>query len=622
MLAIYCRISKKKVEGTDVSIESQTKLGVEFAKKNNFQYKIFKDEGISGNNDDIKERPDFVKLIDGIQKKEITAVYCYDQSRIARNTVIFNLFCRQLVENDVKFFPNGELVDLTQSQDKFFIGMLSLVNEFYSTITGEKVKLAININAKKGKTHGIIAYGYQRDENGYYKVNDDEAIIVKRIFELSLNGTGTYTIANILNSENIPTKFHSYIGNINIKSDVPDKVTHFPKAEVKWRGTVINGMIKNPVYKGKRRWNNEEINVPPIIDEDIWNAVNKNLTENKKYAGKNEEYNYLLNGLLYCIECGREYRGKKRLKGRDNAYKCKSKNYHGAVCESSRGLSIPKLDTFIVHHLFLNKNLKEELSKIPKNNTELIDFKEKIKNLTEELNKEEQKIKNITKILVNQSLDDDTDFILELNKAKKNKKNLNDKIQNYNNKIIEIEDFIHNNKFIKQIEKYKIDIDFNNLKLLVRSLIKKIFISHKNTTNNKGVYNIFIYYKGYDEFTVFQTDYKALKWIGKHRFRRQATNEADLKEDFAKRRELIEYFKKVNFSEEQINDYNNGIEIEFPKYDENNKFIYPLGTSLRLIKIEYSELISDKINEDYKGETSIKPIESVIEFTKNELKIF
>ena len=44
-------------------------------------------------------------------------------------------------------------------------------NEFYSALTSTKVALAINANAKKGKTHGITAYGYAKDENGFYKTS-------------------------------------------------------------------------------------------------------------------------------------------------------------------------------------------------------------------------------------------------------------------------------------------------------------------------------------------------------------------------------------------------------------------------------------------------------------------
>jgi site-specific DNA recombinase len=116
-------------------------------------------------------------------------------------------------------------------------------------------------------------------------------------------------------------------------------------------------MIINPIYKGKRKWNKEYFDIPEsIIDPEFWDKVNLNLKKNKKNAGKKTRYHYLLNGLVYCGNCGNEYRGKKRLKGRDNAYKCKGKHSHYRTCEDSRGLSIPRLETFIIKHLFISRD--------------------------------------------------------------------------------------------------------------------------------------------------------------------------------------------------------------------------------------------------------------------------
>lgn len=112
-----------------------------------------------------------------------------------------------------------------------------------------------------------------------------------------------------------------------------------------WRGNVISDMLKNKMYKGIREWNRHEDiitfddgkqikkkvpveliisnDIPVIIKPKLWDAVNANLAENKKNVGRKETYRYLLNGLLFCGHCKNEILGKKRLKGNDNAYKCK-----------------------------------------------------------------------------------------------------------------------------------------------------------------------------------------------------------------------------------------------------------------------------------------------------------
>lgn len=61
---------------------------------------------------------------------------------------------------------------------------------------------------------------------------------------------------------------------------------------------------------------------------------------------------------VFCADCTNEFRGKKRLKGRDSAYKCKGKKTPNIKC-NSRGISIAKLETLIIQHPFISKDLQE-----------------------------------------------------------------------------------------------------------------------------------------------------------------------------------------------------------------------------------------------------------------------
>jgi site-specific DNA recombinase len=154
-------------------------------------------------------------------------------------------------------------------------------------------------------------------------------------------------------------------------------------------------LLTNQIYKGIRKWNSgeNETKVPAIIGEATWDSVNKNLGENKKNAGKRDEYHYLLNGLVFCEICGKEYRVGRKLKGRDNAYKCKSKLRNPQLC-ASRALSIPKLETFVIKHLFILKDLQKFLAYQSENKGETDNLYKKLavlKNEIETLKKAEKK---------------------------------------------------------------------------------------------------------------------------------------------------------------------------------------------------------------------------------------
>lgn len=581
MVGIYCRISKQKVKGQDVSIEVQKKQGIAFAKSQGMEFRVFVDEGISGNNDKISERPDFAMLLQAIKSEEISIVYCYDQSRIERNNKIWNMFLSLMLEKNCKYYPNGKLLDLDVPENQFFTGVMSLANELYSALTGIKVKETIYENALKGKTHGLTAYGYTKDNEGYFRIKDDEddneAEIVKRIFSLSLQGIGTYTIANILNNEGVPTKFRQFEGQIHRRDKDTNTVSTYEKNNVRWRGNVIHDIIKNPIYKGTRMWNGEPISVPPILSEEYWQEVNDNLEKNKKKVGKREEYKYLLNGLIYCAHCGSEYRGKKRLKGNDNAYKCKGKQRHYIECDS-RGISLPKLETFIIHHLFISKDLENYLVGLPKDNQESDVLKNK-------LNREKKVLEKLIRIkdtaykhLLDPDFQDDEVIKAELIATKKRIIDKEKAIELLQNKLIERNGKSRAKRVKNTIGKFNLNASFEETRRLVHSLIEKITISHQVKQPKGGYFLLKIEYKGFDETSMFMTDWQAMKWYWMGHYRSKAVSKEDLEDD----RELIKSIAKER-----------GVNIDIP---DDFKGLETYSSGGTLIEIKREELIDfDKI---------------------------
>lgn len=533
MIGIYCRISKKKEEGKDVSIATQKEQGVLFAESIGEEYSFFVDSGISGTLDDIDERPEFAELLQAIEKGEITGVYCIDQSRLERNPKIWQLFQFIIEKNKCKFYPNAVETDVTDPMTRMATGILSLTNELYAKLTSKKVKLAIHKNAKDGKSHGLTAFGYKKDKEGFIAINDEQAEIVKRIYDLSLTGTGTYTIAKILNEENIPTKFNSFTGEISRKDKYTNKVTKFKKEDVNWRGNVIYDMIKNPIYKGFRKWGDESVNVPAIIEEEKWDQVVKNLQDNKKMVGKREEYNYLLNGILYCDCCGYEFRGKKRLKGNDNAYKCKGRAY--SKCSESRGINIEKIETFIIHHLFLSKDLQKHLESFPTDPDATSVLNQKLETLTLQANKLERKIKKLRNLLLDDELENDDDLKEEYKSSKKTLLDIKSNIETVQEKIFDSVNELAKKRVENLTSKFDVNQSFKEVKKLVHSLIEKIIIKHEK--EEKGGFFVFqIKYKGFEELSIFTTNWQALKWYWMNHYRKQAYTDEQLQED----REVLE----------------------------------------------------------------------------------
>lgn len=530
MLAVYCRTSKTKKEGQDQSIPSQRMLGVKFAEKNGWDYDFFVDEGISGTGDDIEDRPQFAEMINLIRKGKVNAVYCIDQSRIERNTEIWNFFAGVLLKANCEYYPAGKFFDLDVPENKLFAGLVSLTNSFYASLTSKKTKLADELNAKAGKTHGMTAYGYQRGEKGYYQINEDEAHIVKKIFSLSLEGIGAYTIANILNTEGVQPKFNRFNGEIRRKDKITGHISIYNKHNVKWRGTVIYDMLRNPIYKGIRRWNDLEIKIPAIIEPDLWDKTNKNIQKNKKYVGRKTDYHYLLNGIMFCGNCGMELRGKKRLKGSDRAYKCKGKRLPTPTCTDSRGINIPKIETFIIKHLFKSKELRDYLTNISIDTKETDNLKQQLDKKRKTLTKNDATINRAYKLLFDPDLIDDAVVKEQLRKSKEIKESLKEDIKVLENKIALYESDNRKNRVKQLIDDFSLSSDFGSIRQAVLSLVDRITVRH-TVIENKGNYIIQINYKNFIEKSVFSTDYMSFKWIWLYRLRDSATNIKELQED-------------------------------------------------------------------------------------------
>lgn len=357
MIGIYCRISKQKEDGKDRSIDDQKASGIELANRLNLSYDIYVDEGLSGSLA-IDKRPALNSLIDDIYSGKITAVYCYDQSRLERSLDARFAINKVFKDEGIKFYTNSGLVG-SDIESEFQGDLLSVINNFYIKITSKKIKSVLKRNAENGKVHAISPIGYKKNESNLMVIDEAQAVLVKRIYEYSLNGIGTNKIAEILNAEGVPTKYNLIAKgtltttNRNSKSK---KKTTTDKSKIKWSGNTIRNIIVNPVYKGVRIFGDIEYTCPVIIEPVMWQMVNDNLQSNRNNSGKVVDHKYLLKGLLTCGRCGRNIYGKRRTTLKDNAYICSSRRFKHLNCKN-RGINIDVLEKLIWYYFVAEGNL-------------------------------------------------------------------------------------------------------------------------------------------------------------------------------------------------------------------------------------------------------------------------
>jgi DNA invertase Pin-like site-specific DNA recombinase len=538
MLGIYCRTSKSRLD--KYTLENQRDGGIDLAKKIGLPYEIYEDDGISGTKGEAI-RDGLFDLFSAMKKGTISAIYVIHQDRIERDPDTWKVFVWHCLNYKIKYYPGGSYCDLDNPTNRMFTSLMSIFNAHYAEMTSIKVRIANASKAAAGKTHGLKPYGYRRDLENKYEIYDVEAKHVLRMFELSLNGNGAYTIANILNSEGVPTKFSgNFKGKLKRKDNYRErKYKYFNKEDVKWRGNVISDILKNPIYKGKKIWRRhenkiefiddievkkkyvvEEIEseVPAIVSQELWEKVQLNFKTNKEKVGRRVQYHYLLNGLIYCEKCGQEYRGKKRIKGNDNAYKCCNKIYPNPNCDN-RGLSIPRLETFVIHYL-QRRPSSSVLMRELRNSKTIIE-----ENKPEELLKRQKKLQSLNKTikklvlaLNDEELEDIAEIRENLISYQKIRKELVVEIELLR-KVIEAEIIAKENEEenIKTLKKIKLGLtpkinqEFDSIKKAVFDLVEWISIKHKKLDFG-GEFEIKIKLKTQWFADCYRTDWKLEQW--------------------------------------------------------------------------------------------------------------
>lgn len=400
-IAAYCRVSTEKEAQID-SLEKQIEFFNEFTKKNGYElYKLYADEGISGKQ--IKHRKQFQQMMIDAKAKKFDKVVVKDVSRFARNTVDLLQSVRELKSYGVQvdFLNNGEVME---GGSEFILTILGAMAQQESANMSKRVKFGKDITAKKGRVPNLV-FGYDKipDERYTLKINEEEAKIVKEIFESYVyKGIGTTKIAWNLNDRGIRTK----------------------KTKSKWVQTSIVRMLKNPIYTGRvtnkksevtdfitgtrkelpeEEWIVVERPEMRIISDELFNRAQELLEQRSnefKLNNKREKTEYVFSTLIYCKHCGYSFRRIKR------KYTADGPEYIRWVCSGRNSMGVNHCpNTTVIDEEELLNAIKIYLQSIIKNKKDFMkavekEF-EKITKLRENNERsEESLLKEIEKVTV------------------------------------------------------------------------------------------------------------------------------------------------------------------------------------------------------------------------------
>ena len=223
----YARVSTGS-DSQENSLENQI-ITYESLIKSNPKYEfvgVYADQGITGFSE---KRPEFQQMINDAKAGRIDMIITKSISRFARNTVTLLRVVRELKDIGIGVLFEDNNIYTMSSEGEMMLAVLASFAQEEGRSMSENNKWACRKKFERGELmiNTTRFMGYDKDEDGNLVINEAEAAIVRRIFDMYLSGIGTHCIAKTLNEEGVTTVTGSA-----------------------WHASTIRGMLMNEKYKG------------------------------------------------------------------------------------------------------------------------------------------------------------------------------------------------------------------------------------------------------------------------------------------------------------------------------------------------------------------------------------
>ena len=279
----------------------------------------YTDDGWSGGN---FERPDWKRMIADIEAGKVCRVIVKDMSRAGRDYLQTGFYTEVFFrQHGVHFIAIANGVDSEDQNSNEFAPFLNIMNEWYLRDQSRKVSAAYKIKGNSGKhtsTHAI--YGYKKDpeDKDRWIIDEEAAAVVRRIFQLSIEGHGGYEIAQILTREKVESpSYYLASRGIGLFKNRKDMTRPYD-----WYGNSVNVLLSKPEYMGhtvnfrtsKKSYKDKRIMNPPedwlifentheaIVDPETWHLAQQ--TRKTVHRTDTTGVANPLTGLLFCADCG------------------------------------------------------------------------------------------------------------------------------------------------------------------------------------------------------------------------------------------------------------------------------------------------------------------------------
>ena len=522
--------------GDSNSIVNQKKMLEDYAKQNGYtNIEHFTDDGYSGGSFD---RPDWKRMVAGIEDGSIGTVIVKDMSRIGRDYLQVGFYTEVMFkEKEVHFIAIANGVDNQKRESSEFAPFLNIMNEWYIRDSSRKVTTVLRARGMEGKhTTNNAIYGYRKSEEdkNQWVIDEEAAEVVRRIYRMSLEGKGPYEIARILSEEQIERPSY-YLAKRGLGTCRSNNNTTTPYV---WRGATVSDILSKPEYMGhtvnfrsyKESYKDKRAKKTPkedwvifkntqeaIVSEEMWNKV-QGLRKTARRTDTVGEANPFT-GLLYCADCGakmynhrggagraRNWKGElngKRRPDRDE-YNCST--YNLSRQSYDKQCSQHYIRTEVVRKLVL-ETIKAVSDYVITNEEEFINRiysssrdkqKESIKSLKRKIAQDTKRVNELNMLMKKLYEDNisgklsDKRFEFMLSEFENEQDTLEISMENAKAEIEKYEsDTVRADKFIELVKRYT---DFSELTTpMLNEFVEKILVHEADYSSGERVQEVEIY---------------------------------------------------------------------------------------------------------------------------------
>ena len=285
---IYIRVSTEDQAREGFSLGEQEEKLKQLCNYKGYEvYKVYCDAGISAK--DMEHRPKFQEMLKDMKDGKINYIVAYKLDRVTRSVRDLEELISQLEKYNTYLVCDRDDVNTSTANGRFFVRMLTVLSQLEIEIVSERTKFGLNGAIKSGHLPGQVALGFKKDGNRKTIIDPATAPIIKRVFDLYLQGKTFLQISNIFNGEKVLNK--------------------------NWKDTHIERIINNRLYMGDyemykrlKEWKNVEpviyMNVvDPIIPRYIWEECQAQKIINQRTYTRDRVYTFFQK--LKCPKCGK-----------------------------------------------------------------------------------------------------------------------------------------------------------------------------------------------------------------------------------------------------------------------------------------------------------------------------